>query len=428
MHTYSAPDNPQHPATEGNDIPPVTNQDIVIVGLQPWYFKTGCNAKNIATLLAANNRVLYVNFPIKRKAFFAGDPDPKLQPHLEILRGRGEKIKPIAGNLWEFYPGSLIESVNGLPNAAALKTMLYLINNRNFARDIRKAIKTLGFRDIILFNDNDVYNGFYLKELLRPSLYIYYLRDFLQGYPYWKKHVSALEPILIRKADLVVANSMTYTEYSSQYNAHSFYMGQGCDFTHFDASRRLPVPGDIAQLQGPIIGYIGALDSERLDTGILAKIARNRPQWNIVLVGPEDQTFRDGPLHEMPNILFMGARPFSQLSAYVQAFDVCINPQLVNHITRGNYPLKIDEYLAMGKPVVGTRTEAMKLFQHHTLLADRPEDYTGLIETALAQDSPAQAAERIRFARTHSWENCIRELYKGIHSIRNQSFNNRSIS
>ena len=34
---------------------------------------------------------------------------------------------------------------------------------------------------------------------------------------------------------------------------------------------------------------------------------------------------------------------------------------MVNAVTQGDYPLKIDEYLAMGKPVVATRTP-MALF------------------------------------------------------------------
>ena len=69
-----------------------------------------------------------------------------------------------------------------------------------------KALDRLQFKDFILFNDDDIYNGFYLKELLKPALYIYYMRDFLQGYDYWRKHTSVLEPRLIKKADVALAN------------------------------------------------------------------------------------------------------------------------------------------------------------------------------------------------------------------------------
>jgi len=103
-----------------------------------------------------------------------------------------------------------------------------------------------------------------------------------------------------------------------------------------------------------------------------------------------------------------------ELPNYVQAFDVCMNPQLLNNITRGNYPLKIDEYLAMGKPVVASRTKAMKLFENHTYLADKAEEYPALIKKALAENNPEKENERIRFANSHTWENVIIEFNKAI--------------
>ena len=92
---------------------------------------------------------------------------------------------------------------------------------------------TLNFKDIIIFNDNDIYNGYYLKELLRPSLYIYYFKDFLQAYDYWKKHASIMEPELVKKVDLVVTNSIFYQEYCATITDTSFYIGQGCELSLF---------------------------------------------------------------------------------------------------------------------------------------------------------------------------------------------------
>jgi glycosyltransferase involved in cell wall biosynthesis len=392
----------------------IQGRDIVMVGLQPWYFKTGCNAKNIAQLLAQHNRVLYVNVPLKRNAWHASTPDPKLNPHIQLRREGGETLRPISRNIWELYPSSLIESVNWLPLTFAFRVLDY-INNRRFARNIRSAMRTLGFTDIILFNDNDIYNGFYLKELLKPAVYIYYFRDWLQGFAYWKKHASVLEPELIRKSDLVLANSLWFAEYSAGLNPRSYYMGQGCDFEYFDPAK-IPAtpPDDILDIRRPVIGYIGALDSERLDHTIIADIARDLPECSVVLVGPEDESFRNSALHQVPNLHFLGPKPFASLASYVAAFDVCINPQKKNEITRGNYPLKIDEYLAMGKPVVATNTAAMRLFRDHVYLADRPDEYPALIKQALEENNPGLTAERIRFARTHSWENCMIPFYQAV--------------
>ena len=397
--------------TDAYPDPTIKGRDIVIIGLQPWYYEIGSNCKNIATHFADDNRVLYVNLPITRKTFFSKNKTRGIKQHCNVIKGHGAKIRKIKENMWEFYPTTLLESINGLPSTALFKILNYF-NNRRFARNIKQAIKDLDFKDVILFNDNDIYNGFYLKEMLSPSLYIYYCRDFLQGYDYWKKHCSVLEPELIRKADLIVANSTYYAEYCSSLNTNSFYIGQGCDCDLFDKNKPHPVPEEIKQISSPVIGYVGALVSDRLDNKIIELIAKAKPNWNISLVGPEDEFFEKSHLHQLPNVHFTGRKELQSLPDYVEAFDVCINPQLSNRITKGNYPLKIDEYLAMGKPVVATRTKAMKLFENYIYLADRPEDFTFLIEKALAEDNPEKQNQRIAFANSHTWENSMLELYK----------------
>src|SRR6201999_3738726 len=120
----------------------------------------------------------------------------------------------------------------------------------------------------------------------------YYCRDFLQGYDYWRKHVSILEPKLIAKADLAVANSLFYAQYCSGHNPNSHYIGQGCDLRLFDPEGITGVPEDLRDLRGPVIGYVGAIDSARLDDEIIRVVARAHPEWNIVMVGPEDDYFR----------------------------------------------------------------------------------------------------------------------------------------
>jgi glycosyltransferase involved in cell wall biosynthesis len=384
-------------------------RDIVVIGLQPWYYEIGSNCKNIATMLAQQNRVLYVNLPINRKTFYSKDENPGIREHISIIKEKGNQIKTIAENFWQFYPVSVVESINWLPSTKAFKWM-NAVNNKRFARDIQNAVRQLGFSDYILFNDNDIFNGYDLKNLLSPSLYVYYCRDYLRGNPYWKKHSDTLEPELIRYADLVVANSGFLAEYCAQFNPDSYYIGQGCNLELFDPQKVNEIPQDVKAVRHPVIGYVGAIIATRLDENIIKLIATSHNNWNVVLVGPEDETFKKSSLHDLPNILFTGRKDLSELPAYVKSFDVCINPQLVNMLTIGNYPLKVDEYLAMGKPVVATRTRTMELFSEYTYLADKPEEYLTLIEKALDEDSPERSRQRIAFAKTHTWHNSVEEL------------------
>ena len=394
----------------------IQNRDFVIIGLQQWYTPIGSNCKNIAVQLARNNRVLYINSPLDRKTVIQSKDDPNVIYHLKAIKGEVPDIVPIGENLWNLYPSSILESINWVPSTTVF-SWLNKRNNKKFACDIQKAIEKMGFKDVIIFNDNDIFRGFYIKELLKPEAYVYYSRDYLLGVDYWKKHGSKLEPKHIAHSDVAVANSLYLADMLKQYNPRSYYVGQGCDLALFNADEKHPLPADLQYLPQPIIGYVGALNTLRLDISILERIAKARSEWSLVLVGPEDEAFRNSSLHSLPNVHFLGRKEVNELPSYIQAFDVCINPQLVNQVTIGNYPLKIDEYLAMGKPTVATSTKTMSLFSGHVYLAGKPDEYVELIEKALHENPGSRREERINFAKSHSWENSVAGIYQAIHSF-----------
>jgi len=394
----------------------ITNRCIVVVGQQPWDVSIGSNCKNIAVEFSKHNRVLYVNSPLDRLNLYRHKDDPKIQKRLRVIKGKEKGLVKIGENLWNLYPDTISESVSFIKNKP-LFDYLNRINNRRIAKAIQQAIEELHFSNIILFNDNDIYRSFYLKEMLRPQLSLYYVRDYMLAVDYWKRHGERLEPQLIAKSDICVANSTYLADYCRRYNPQSFYVGQGCDVTLFSKDF-YEIPEDIKGLASkPVIGYVGALQTLRLDIHILEYIARQRPDYNLVLVGPEDEQFATSSLHELKNVFFMGSRPPERLPAYISAFDVCLNPQVVNDVTIGNYPRKIDEYLAMGKPVVATRTKAMDIFSAHTSLAANKEEYMQLIDTALQEDNEMRRKERKDFAATHTWENNVAEIYQAVLSI-----------
>lgn len=388
------------------------NRDIVIVGQQPWDVEIGSNCKNIAKEFSKHNRVLYVNSPLDRITLLKHKRDDKIKKRIEIINNKTDSIVKISNNLWNYFPDKILESINWIKNEKIFD-FLNRLNNRRFATSIEKAINTLGFKDILLFNDNDIFRCFYLKDMLKPAKSIYYSRDFLLSVDYWKFHGKKLEPKLIAKSDVCVANSTYLADYCKNYNEKSFYVGQGCEleiFTDFEGT----VPEDIKNISKPLIGYVGALQSLRLDIALLIDIAAKKPGWHFVFVGPEDEDFKASKLHNLSNVFFTGSKQPGQLPAYINAFDVCINPQVVNEVTIGNYPRKIDEYLAMGKPVVATKTQAMSIFENYVYLGKTSEDYIRLIEKAVNENSERLMHERKLFASTHSWENSVKEIYRAL--------------
>lgn len=387
------------------------NKDIIIVGQQAWDTDIGSNCKNIALEMSKNNRVLYVNSPLDRITLLRNKVDPKVQRRINVIRGEDEGLVQIKENLWNYYPDCLVESINWIGNKFIFKE-LNKRNNNKLAKSIQNAIAALDFNDYILFNDNEIFKGFYLNTYLSPEISVYYSRDYMVGVDYWKKHGKRLEPILISNNDLCVANSTFLADYCKQFNPNSFYVGQGCEVEMFTNGIQSKKPEDLLGIKRPIIGYVGSLNSNRLDINIIEDIAVSFPDYSIVLIGPEDDVFKSSTLHQLNNVYFGGSKRVEELPSYVNAFDVCINPQLVNEITVGNYPRKIDEYLALGKPVVATKTKTMESFGDYVYLVEENNAYIDSIQKAIFENNKFISSERMKFAASHTWENSVSEIFQ----------------
>jgi len=391
----------------------IKNRDIIVHGLQSLDSVIGSNCINIANEFAKNNRVLYVNYPLDRLTLFRDDGNPLIQKRKEIISGKQPDLVQVNDNLWNLNPRTVLESISKI-HFRPLFTFLNKINNKRYAKQIQVAIDKIGFNDYIIFNDSDFYRGLYFKELLNPKLSIYYTRDNMRATDFFRKNGAFFEDQLMAKSNLVVSNSVYLNDIAKASNDNSVYVGQGCDVSLFDRDLIKETPKEFSPIKKPIIGYIGALKSTRLDIEVLEYIAICKPEWSIVLVGPEDEKFSISNLHNMDNVHFLGSKKESDLPLYLEAFDIALNPQLLNELTIGNYPRKIDEYLAMGKPTVATETRAMEVFRKHTYLAKNKEEYVELIQQALTENSEDKSKARIDFARTHTWENNVANIYKAI--------------
>lgn len=392
----------------------IKGKDIVIIGIQPWDIEIGSNCKNIALEFSKENRVLYVNPPMDRITRMKQKKDIRIQKRIQIAKGQIPAIEKIGDNLWNVYPKKTIESINWIGSHRIFK----ILNKRNarvLSNDIKSAITQLEFTDFILFNDSSMFLGLHLKELLEPKVYAYYMRDYLVKAPYWQKHGERVEPQVVQKADVLTTNSDFFAAFGLQYNPNSFMVGQGCDVSHFsDEDDAIKIPNEFKDIPSPVIGYVGSLTTLRLDIELLEHIANQRKNWSIVLVGPEDEDFKKSNLHNLPNVYFLGRKDGSELPNYVKGFDVAMNPQLTNNLTIGNYPRKIDEYLAMGKPIIATKTKAMEMFKDVVYLGATKDEYIDLIEKALTENSEELAKKRIHVAKSHTWTNNVNAIYNAI--------------
>jgi glycosyltransferase involved in cell wall biosynthesis len=155
-----------------------------------------------------------------------------------------------------------------------------------------------------------------------------------------------------------------------------------------------------------VIGYVGGLN-RHVGVDMLVEMARARPAWSWVFVGSPEVPLKE--LEELPNVYLLGQRPHKDLAGYIRTFDVCIVPYRRSAYTETVVPSKINEYLAMGKPVVSTNLPPVCEFndEHQVLVTaeDRPESFLRAIDHALSHgEDEALVARRHAVARQGDWE------------------------
>lgn len=378
--------------------------NIVFVSLQRINTDRESTSTCLAKEFAKNHKVLYVNPPIDRKSLYFGEPDVFVGNHINLIKRKEKGLTEISPNLFVLNSSEVMESINWISNQNIF-SLLNKRNNKKFAADIQEAILELGFESYILINDKDILRSFYLKDILKPALQIYLDRDYMFDNPYWKRHGIELEPKLMAKSDIVLCNSPTFTKNALKYNQNSYYIGNGCGLDLDNEVNSGNIPEQLSNILKPIIGYVGAITSLRLDLDLLINLAKARKDWNFVLVGPDDEQFSSSELYQLPNVHYLGKIHKNKVLSYINHFDVCINPQLINATTIGNFPLKIIEYLLCGKPVVATATELMKEeFKSYTYLANGADEYIEKIEAALLEDSAMNGQKRKDYIQKFSWD------------------------
>jgi glycosyltransferase involved in cell wall biosynthesis len=211
---------------------------------------------------------------------------------------------------------------------------------------------------------------------------------------------------LVRLADLVLAVNERLTARYRALNPHTYTVPNGCHYELFaagvaeGASAAAGMSGLRAGYRG-LAGYFGWMVAHRIDVELLDALARARPDWCLVLVGPAAADVR-APLARHANVRFVDTVPHRELPAIVAEWDACLLPHRVNENTAGNDPLKLYEYLAAGKPVVATAIAGVERFPALVSVASTAAAFAQALD-ALPERDGARVAARQAAARAHSW-------------------------
>lgn len=358
----------------------------------------------IMSRLATRHKVLFVSPPAHVREVFAPG---KLRGHQGGLQKRSE-------NLFSLVPPRLLFENQRFPSLDRLSAYFRELQ-------IRRLLRKLGFGQVVLFIWNPRFAN--LVGKFDEAVSCYYVDEEFTSYygmpESEKRRVRTQEESLLRDVDLVFANGTTLWEQKDRHG-NALNVPMGVDFELF--SRALAedttIPTDLAAIPAPRIGYIGNVN-DKVDFELLESLARTKPNWSMILVGPlsiRNAEFRSNyeRLRLLPNVHHLGFRPVQTLPNYVRGLDVCLMCYRTDGWAYFGYPLKLHEYLAGGKPVVGSDLPSIREFSGVIAIAQSPNEWRNAIESSLSDNAPSQINKRIQVARENTWEERVRVIEEAI--------------
>jgi len=337
--------------------------------------------------------------------------DPPLS-FLTILSGR------IQGKKWGFK--SSLQRINekllvytppAFPPFSQYFQWMNSFHTRLLILLTRRLLKRLSFKNIILGMGRP-FVAQTIKELA-PMLSYYDCSDDYLRFPGFKADKEILrksEEELLKAVDIVFCSSKGLKEAKNAINKNCFLISNGVDIGLFLSEHLNPeIPSDIAMIKKPVLGYVGTV-GEWLDFNTLIDLARARPDWSIVIIGPLTSKRFSPIMKSAPSIHWLGEKEYKELPKYLRIFDVCLIPFKVNEFTKRIYPTKFHQYLAAGKPVVSSPLPELEPFSSWVEFYTNAKEMEMKIQQSLFEDSEKKAFERKRIASENTWDHRVESM------------------
>jgi len=394
--------------------------DIIYFTLFPWDLNFSSVSLSFTREFAKRHRVFYINPPFTLKDLWTHRFDQRVQkrlPDLLLHRMGYEQIPELPNNVIAVQPPSVLP-INWLPKGK-IYNQLQQWNSKIVLRCIKRVIEEYDLKNFIYLNCFNPFVAGTLPLHFGAKLSIYQCIDDMSQEVYTAKHAVQLEAQqVIPKADLTFVTSTMLQKLKQPYNSHTYILHNAVDdriFRH-TLTEQFERPVELQNTTGKIVGFTGNLDGSRIDYPLLKTIAEHHPDKTFVYVGPLNNThYLDHGLDQKPNVIFTGAKNIHELPRYLQYFDCALIPFRCNQLTASIYPLKINEYLAAGRPVVSTNFSAdIRSFREVIYLAEDTAQFTQLIDRAITENTEEKVQARVAVANTNTWTARVKQFWETV--------------
>ena len=377
-------------------------RDVVCISSIDWDFIWQGHQQIMSTLAAHGNRVLFIENTGVRSPRLRDLPRLK---HRVTRWWRSTKgFRQERDGLYVFSP-----LIVPLPYSRVARWL----NRALLMRALRRWMRTERFSRPIVWTFLPTPLARDLLYLLEPGLSVYYCIDDLASSSPQARKIGPHEERLLRQVDLVFVTSEKLRQRASRFAERVHLFPFAVDFGKFEAARTggTPLPADLKDLPRPIVGYVGGVH-QWVDQALIAEAARLMPEASFVLVGPIQTDVTE--LRASRNVHLLGGRPHDEIPSYVKGFDVAIVPYRLSEYTAHVYPTKLNEYLAMGVPVVATDLPEIRRFNAEhgdaVAVAGGSVEFVRAMRAEIGKTSPDEVERRIDVARENSWDSRIARM------------------
>jgi glycosyltransferase involved in cell wall biosynthesis len=351
---------------------------------------------HIMRILSRDNRVLWVNS--------IGNRAPKANAH--DLQRIWRKLSTFTEGIREVEPNLFVLAPLAIPfyGSEAVRA-----TNRELLRlQVKRAMRKLHFKRPISWSFLPASAP--VSGTLGEEFVVYHCVDEFSAFSDTNgRHIAELEERLLRRADLVITSAERLRENKAKVNPRTVLVRHGVDFQHFvkACEPTTAIPEDIASLPRPIIGFFGLM-ADWVDQEAMIATAKAHPEGSVVVIGKVAPDCDVSAMKAVPNIHFLGRKPYTSLPGYCRAFDVALMPFKVNELTLNANPLKVREYLAAGLPVVSTDIPEVRKVGL-CKLATSTEDFVRKVDECLAEGA-GPSRERAERIFHESWDARVEEI------------------
>jgi teichuronic acid biosynthesis glycosyltransferase TuaH len=397
----------------------ISNQHIVCISNTTWHGPFTKSTVQIMSRLAVNNKLLFVEYPFTIKDFLLSILKKRKAPILRILgfKSRIKEIKTEKGSIVYQLIVPPVIPCDFIKNETIFR-FIFLVNTRIYLHALKKALKKLHMTDVVSISAYNPYYGLSLKGKLNEKLNIYYSHD---G-PNIRRHgkrVLKIDAQYSAAADAVITTSDFLARNKISYNSKCFVVKNGVDFETFNKYSRVE-----SLINSHVtIGYIGSMDF-RFDIELVETTVKAFPDYAFHFIGNVSNVAVTTRLGKYANVQFLAPVKPEHVPELLSKFNAGIIPYLQNEINKNIYPLKINEYLAVGVPVIMTRFAELPEFEEIVDAVTNSTDFIKQLKYHVENDNNQKRKQRIEFASKNSWDNRSEEFSRIIAGLLHISKNN----